>query len=1008
MGAQIANPMAEYLLKLQLIVRNTEFKDKEEADKYETAETKMNGEAYVNAVLKTDAFESYQYDGRDVYKLLAERGYDEDRIFVMMKNPLMIPLDVRDILLENARAAFIKTYVEPNKYYMNLTGKPFKGNDEYPADPVILIPDEFYERYRSDSTIRKSEPIHELPLKYQELFVNSEFYSPLLFRFPNVKYLRYLGTSAIPIEVSRKARDGDIMKINTNRLSTYHHIFGNVSVDASIVHAFSNIYKSTRDYVYNTLRGDFSNIYENYNSLIRYLTIYMAIGASMNEFQRKSTKLIYMNNVTANNLFMLYGLPSVIMEGTPMIEFLKKFRLLLMDKGTNVVYRVKDLIGYADTDIYTLVMVKQQKFENGIPIYKYLEDGTKVPVSRIVFRRMGTTADETSYFKFRESKKEYTWQEITDGDPRWWGYNGNDATTEEILSEMNYTLSNSKYIQLSTHMSMSDIWWQCVIFIRGMLDRRQETSTTLININHDINGSSSMSLFDAVLTLTVMMHWQLTDFKNDSMSGNMYIPDFGKYQCIDKLFDGLYIDGSPRPLKDGGPFKLASFNFDVRKTDYDGYMALYDYDYLNPEYFMPMLNGILDMSDSNTGEVLLKDVKLLYKYLEDKLVSCRTIHQFRQVTETYKLLFLVDPIRDWYDNSNVNVDELLCEKYEISQIELDQFKQFYPPEGSLDPNKVDDQGNPKQVSPDFTIHYKDKDYNIFLYNILNEYTYDMELNDEYIFRDSDFVKLFNTQVLTGENARDKDIPKSTLSAVIKDNYRRIIVDKVAIDLGSSDYGPTTFENLLMMDNPKLYEYLVQQKTTDGDNIITLLRSIIKALEAYTNSSLAGLEFKALGADEYFRILKEVITYFKSYMVEFTKDEFIYIFGGLLDNGGNSDMLKLIDEINQDAIEISPHDSFSLYDVSHAKTYYAMDDDNIGMLYDDVLFRVKSTYADIKSVGYDIWYDNGKRITKTQTFSIDDDTEVIANIVHDGNSYKIIINIENVDDGYPPGYYGNAL
>ena len=142
----------------------------------------------------------------------------------------------------------------------------------------------------------------------------------------------------------------------------------------------------------------------------------MAIGNAMNEFQKKSSKLIYMNNVTANNLFTLYGLPSVIMEGTPMIEFLKKFRLLLMDKGTNIVYRVKDLIGYSDTDIYTLVMVKQQVFEDGIPVYHYDEDtGEKTPVQNIVFRRLGTTDDNTSYFKFRESKKEYDWREIAVG-----------------------------------------------------------------------------------------------------------------------------------------------------------------------------------------------------------------------------------------------------------------------------------------------------------------------------------------------------------------------------------------------------------------------------------------------------------------------------------------------------------------------------------------------------------------------------------------------------------------
>ena len=68
-AAQIANPMAEYLLKLQLIVTNSEFKNDEEANKYETLESKLAGEAYVRAVLKTDIFESYQYDGYRVYNL---------------------------------------------------------------------------------------------------------------------------------------------------------------------------------------------------------------------------------------------------------------------------------------------------------------------------------------------------------------------------------------------------------------------------------------------------------------------------------------------------------------------------------------------------------------------------------------------------------------------------------------------------------------------------------------------------------------------------------------------------------------------------------------------------------------------------------------------------------------------------------------------------------------------------------------------------------------------------
>ena len=186
----------------------------------------------------------------------------------------------------------------------------------------------------------------------------------------------------------------------------------------------------------------------------------------------------------------------------------------------------------------------------------------------------------------------------------------------------------------------------------------------------------------------------------------------------------------------------------------------------------------------------------------------------------------------------------------------------------------------------------------------------------------------------------------------------------------------------------------------------MLRSIIKGLEQYSNTSLAALESKALGVEEYFRILKEVISYFKSYMIEFTKDEFTYIFGGLLDNGGNSDMLKLFDEMTHGATEISPDDSLTLFDVSYATEQYAMGDDVSGLMYDDVLFRLQAAYKNIKDTGYDIWYDDGKRITKTP-YHIDDDTEVVANIVHDNNGeIKIIINVNNLDV-IPPNYYGNT-
>jgi hypothetical protein len=80
-----------------------------------------------------------------------------------------------------------------------------------------------------------------------------------------------------------------------------------------------------------------------------------------------------------------------------------------------------------------------------------------------------------------------------------------------------------------------------------------------------------------------------------------------------------------------------------------------------------------------------------------------------------------------------------------------------------------------------------------------------------------------------------------------------------------------------------------------------------------------------------------------------------------------------------------------------------------MIYDEVLFRLEGEYRYIAQSGFELWYDDGKRITKTPSFEISDDENVVGNFVSaGGNNYKVIINIQNIESKYPPGYYGNVL
>ena len=1068
---QAQNPMSEYLLKLQMIVSNTEFKDGAEAKKYETGESLILGDKYVSAVTGKDIFESYEYDSREVYTYLESKGYEEEKIFFLINHPQMIPQQYKNELKEKARNEYIRDYREMNKYYLMLSGQPFPGSDTEPAQEIVTIPEGFFQMYESEGLISRDEPIHELPKRYQELFMNTDYYKETLAAHPSAKYLKYIGSNTIPIETSRPARDGDILLVNANKLSTFHPIFGNVTVSYDIVHKFVETYKETRDYVYQTLRGDFGDIYPNYNDFIRFLTIYLSIGNTLNEFLKQSGSFIHMNNVTANNLFTLYGLPSVIMEGSSMIEFLKKFRMLLMDKGTNVVYRVKDLVGYEYTDIYTLVMVKQQEFKNGIPVYTTdPETGRAVPKSRIVFRRLGTCEENVSYFKFRESYTEYPYEEIRDADPRWW----NTAETEKMLTEMNYTLSNSKYIQLSTHLSMNDIWWQCVILLRGLLDNQAESKGTQLNINYSINGSSSMSIFDAVLSLIIMMNWQMSTPTGRQFSGDLLIPNGtynGKDACLDLLGNGLqnparfefstgyakneiigvpiqaaggvipeviegykwyvatrdftspaagnmtieqafeamiashaltpaddetqkHLDpGSPLPFVYGMPFKIAGFNFKLKNTE-EGlafYESISGMEYVNPEVLLPMLDSVLERETANIGEVLMTDVKLIQQYLITKLRTAERIIDYRNIADIYEHLFLIDPIRDWYTQGDFDVDSQLMTTYGLTAEELYSFKHYFTSEGIV------------------VVNYLGDEYTVMLNEVLNNRIDTIEINDTYPFTNKQFIEAFQTAVM---NATDiQGIEESGLSDKIKRNntWKEIIVSKAWYDYGDVDGYPRTYEDLLMRNNNSLYSFLMDlKKDKNSDDAVTLLRAIIKALESYTNTSLSGLEFKALGVENYFYILKEVISYFKSYMVEFTRDEFVYIFDGIFDNGGHPNMLKLIDEFVQGTVNAIPHDSMTLYDVSCADVNYGMADDNVGFIRDEAVFRIKAAFETLVNSGYELWYDDGNRITRNIP-TIPNDTEIIANVIPDDNdpaAYKIIINVDNTS--LPPSnYYGNT-
>ena len=101
MNTDNKSPVSEYLVKLQLIVSNTEFKNKVEANKYETVEMSDAADLYINAINETDSFASYKYDADYVASRLMEQfgtQADIDKVKYMVSNPHTIPQDIKNAL----------------------------------------------------------------------------------------------------------------------------------------------------------------------------------------------------------------------------------------------------------------------------------------------------------------------------------------------------------------------------------------------------------------------------------------------------------------------------------------------------------------------------------------------------------------------------------------------------------------------------------------------------------------------------------------------------------------------------------------------------------------------------------------------------------------------------------------------------------------------------------------------------------------------------------------------
>ena len=271
------------------IAKNSTIKFNTESEKYETLESRANGDEYINAVYKKDKFTTYDDYDHDEMK---EVGLTNSSIIneVLDGYTSSIPPEYREKILNVRRRNIIEDYEEMNNYYRMLNGLPDIEDERY-----LYLSTEDGIKYDVGSNI----PIHLIQDHYNDIksgrgdFIINKLHAngvidEFINKYPDRKYLKYLGNNRVPIHLARTAKNFQI--INRKGVET-----------GILADEFFLMYEQCREYFLSTIYTyDFTKVIEKYDNLIAMCIMLMAIQQVL---MRQPLNIVRLNFFNTNTIF---------------------------------------------------------------------------------------------------------------------------------------------------------------------------------------------------------------------------------------------------------------------------------------------------------------------------------------------------------------------------------------------------------------------------------------------------------------------------------------------------------------------------------------------------------------------------------------------------------------------------------------------------------------------------------------------------------------------------------
>ena len=510
---ELINSFKKYLVA---IIPNIVYKSVRQAEEYETPESRVNGDLYIESVLKTDSLITYASSSIPESILNKVGIYDKSQIKEIQENKFLIPIKLRDKVIELMREYTISNYEEKNDYYRMLNGLPSLNDDFIYLSPEDLKSFGYYEDSMEDyenDILENLTPLHKLPENvllamestgyldevYQEYVNDSEF---------NAEYIKHLGVKKIDIAQARMATQYELLYVpridNASRFSR----------------DFSIYYEEARQYFLNQIYNyHFSSEYDFYEGYIGFFILNMAIQRVINSMFEVVVQRDFYDIETCRMFLEAYGVPFISsFTFNQQLALVKNLNILLMNKcTTRVLFDILSLLEYDKYDLTKYILVKQHKTvqvgEDSEPVPIFVYRTTLTETGELIYELdkgemydyyfVGIPMDEKEINLVEVTDPEaYEYEQLTVNDDLWI----EDDELIKKLQDDEFNYVETKYTNISITIKMYEMMFEHIYLQKMLCDKGLETSRIEVNIPLIVESPISLLEMEVLLICLLAKH----------------------------------------------------------------------------------------------------------------------------------------------------------------------------------------------------------------------------------------------------------------------------------------------------------------------------------------------------------------------------------------------------------------------------------------------------------------------------------------------------------------------